>query len=584
VLQVEDLSRSSLRAAKENWAEMGMAKQRIGGAIEEAGRAKASAKERHGSPEGEEDETPGDYEKKMGHRESTLKAVEPHVEDKPITMRGAISQRLKLAEAGRQRARQEGGIGEADWFFTHHNLIRGAARETGTATGTAIRSTTGMSPMNPPETERAAGHGMMRLVNEPHTVEMTPELHKATKAKVKKLGGPPIPEEQIGQTVKTKDLHHTHLAAIGSVDASMRKKGTPIQSTAPEAFTALGATRQSAAAAKGMQHLRGQTPPGQQVIHPWTSPKVKSYEESTQEAEPGSAEHGELGVRLHHWIHGDPNQGVLDLWGKRHSEEGMLSSGRKPGPGSHTPEDTWMQSVSTGQTPKNIGGGGRGVSVAKTVGSESRLAGAEAMTKTTPSGGKIDVDPLIGGYAVTHALNNFATRQASQRVPIRMGAEYPKGKEPKVETYRGEGGEERKRLVGGEAQLVTTNMPVRALHPIVWSEMRRQADKDPEYRKAQESTARRAEVGGRQFEAEQLTTHRKVERRKAGVPAPTQTQMPGEVQRGQRGQVRTRRGEVVRGPARTVPLPKRATQPAMFAESGEPTAAARIPKRNQRGA
>lgn len=541
ILQVEHLSPSSLRAAKENWAAMGMAKQRIGGAIEEAERAHAESTE---NPE---------YKKKMGHRASSLRAIEPHVEDKPITMRGAISQRLKLAEAGRQRARQEGGTGEADWFFTHHNLIKSAAQETGTGTREGITATTAMSPMNPPEQERPAGHAMMRLVHEPHTVEMTPELHQATKAKVKKLGGPPIPDEQIGQEVKTKDLHHTHLAAIASVDASMRKKGTPIQSSAPEAFTAIGATRQSTSASKGIQHLRGQTPPGQQVIHPWTSPKVKSYEESTQEAEPGTAEHGEFGVRVHHYIHGDPNQGVLDLWGLRHSEKGMLSSGREPGPGSHTPEDTWMQSVSTRQKPENIGGGGRGVSVAKTVGSESRLAGAEAMTKKTPSGGKIDVDPLIGGYAVTHALNNAATRQAAQHVKIQMGAE-------------------------------TTNMPVRALHPMVWTEMRRQADKDPQYREAQAATARRAEVGGRQFEAEQTIAGRKAERKRTGQPAPTETTLPGEVQRGQRGQVRTSRGQMVRGPARTVPLPKREVQPAMFAESGEPTAAAKLPKRNQRGA
>jgi hypothetical protein len=549
---------------------MGMAKQRIGGAIEEAERAHRES-------------TKPEYKKKMGHRASSLRAIEPHVEDKPITMRGAVSERLKLAEAGRQRARQEGGTGGADWFFEHHNLIKGAAQETGTPTREAISSTAAMSPMNPPEQERAAGHAMMRLVHEPHTVEMTPELHQATKAKVKKLGGPPIPEEHVGNTVKTKDLHHTHLAAIASVDAEMRNKGTPTQSSAPEAFTAIGATRQSASASKGIQHLRGQTPAGQPVIHPWSSPKVASYEESTQEAVPGTAEHGEFGVRAHHYVHGDPNQGVLDLWGKRHSEEGMLSSGREPGPGSHTPEDTWMESVSTRQDPKNIGGGGRGVSVAKTVGSESRLAGAEAMTKTTPSGGKIDVDPLIGGYAVTHALNNAATRQAAQHVKIQMGWEYPKGKEPTVETTQ-EGGKERKRLVGGEAQPVQANMPVRALHPIVWTEIRRQADKDPQYRQAQEETARRAEVGGRQFEAEQTITHRKAERKRAGQPAPTETTLPGEVQRTQRGAVRTRRGEVVRGPARTAPLPKREVQPAMFAESGEPTAAAKIPKRNQRGA
>jgi len=536
-LQAEDLDPEGLRAAKENWAQMGMGRQRIGGAIEEAQRAQAESK----NPE---------YKKKMGHRASSLKAIEPHVEDKPITTFGAITQRVKLAHAGRERARQEGGMSGADWFFEHHNLIRSAAQEQGFHPHAGITATTALSPLNAPETERPAGHAVMRLVNEPHTVTISPELHAATKAGIKKMGGPPIPKEHVGKQVKVEDLHHTHVAAIAAMDAKMRNKGTPTQSSAPEAFTALGATRLSSQAAQSIAHLRGHATE-EEAISPHTSPKVWSYKESTKEAAPATAEHGEFGVRAYHWIHGDPNQTVLDLWKLRHSEKGILSSGREVGTG-HTPEDTWMQSVSTRQTPANIGGGGRGVSVAKTMGSDPKLAGAEAMRKSAPSGASVADDPLIGGTALTHALNNQATRMASQKIPIRMGD-------------------------------VSTNMPVRMLHPMVWTEQRRQAEKDPEYKESQAAAARRAEVGGRQFEAEQTIAHRKAERKRSGQPAPTETRLPGEVLRTQRGQPRTRRGGIVRGPERTAPLPRRETQQSLFGESGEPTSASRIPRRYQRG-
>jgi hypothetical protein len=454
---MEDLDPQGRRAARENWAQMGMVKSRHGEALAAAQQAQATT-------------TNPEYVKKMGHRISTLKAVEPHLEDKPMTERGAAAERVKYIEAGAKRAREhgpeEGGLGGADFYFDHHNLIREAGRATGFTPHEAITGTTSMSPLNAPTTERAAGRAAMKLVGEPgHTVEMTPELHKAAtgvlKGTMKSMNPPPLPKETVGQTVKVEDLHHTHVAALGAVNAPMRKKGQPIQSSAPEAFTAMGATRLSPEIARSIGHLRGHIPE-EDVIAPGGAPKVHTYKETTKAHVPNTPEHGEFGVRLHHYIHGDPKQHVMDLFGLRHSQKGVLSSDAP------TVEDTWMNAISTRQVPTNIGGGGRGVSVAKTAGTDPKLAGADAMRKASPtSEATVADDPGITATGLVHALNSSASRMAAKKIKIQMGDE-------------------------------TTNLPSVAGHAMAWTEIRRQADKDPEYKAAQEA---KQDVAGRQFKA-----------------------------------------------------------------------------------
>ena len=472
-LQYEDLDPEGRRAARENWAEMGKVKTRMSGAVEAAKEAQRTSD----NPE---------YRKKMGHRVSSLETIAPHVEDKPMTLQGAAAARVKLVHQGAARAREAGGgdLGGSDWYFGHHSLIAQAGQQHGFTPHQAIAATTSLSPLNAPETERPAGAAAMKLTAEPHTVEISPDLHRATQKRIKDMGGPPMPKEHIGKEVKVQDLHPTHIAAIGSVNAQMRNKGTPVKSSAPEAFTALGATRLSDEAARSMSHLRGDIPESD-VISPHGGPKVWSYKESTKAAVPGSAEHGEFATRMHHFIHGDPQQGVMDLWGLRHSKEGILS------PEHHTAEDTWMQSISTRQKPLNVPGSrGRGVSVAKLAGSDPKLAAADAMRKASPtSEATAPDDPRTGGTAIAHALNNKATRMAANKVKIQMGHE-------------------------------TAHMPAVGVQAMSWTEQRRQADKDPDYKISQASAEHRRQVGNdRQFEAQQTIAQRQKQRKASGAPA-----------------------------------------------------------------
>jgi hypothetical protein len=474
-LQYEDLDPEGRRAARENWAEMGKAKSRHAGAVAAAQEAQTTS-------------TNPEYVKKMGHRESSLGTIGPHLEDKPMTLQGASAARVKLVHQGAARAKEAGGgdLGGADWYFGHHNLIREAGRQHGFSSHEAIAATTALSPLNAPESERPAGAAAMKLTAEPHTVTISKELHQATKAPIKRMGKswqgqglgevPPLPKEHVGQEVKVQDLHPVHVAAIGSVTAKMRNKGKPVESSAPEAFTAMGATRLSDEVARSIGHLRGDIP-HEDVISPHGGPKVWSYKESTKAAVPGSAEHGEFATRMHHFIHGDPHQGVMDLWGLRHSDQGILS------PEHHTAEDTWMQSISTRQTPLNVPGSrGRGVSVAKMAGSDPKLSAADAMRKSSPtSEAAVADDPRLTGTGIAHALNNKATRMAANKVKIQMGHE-------------------------------TANMPAVAVQAMSWTEQRRQADKDPEYKIAQMSADHRKQVGNsRQFRQQSLFSPKKYE-------------------------------------------------------------------------
>ena len=477
-LQYEDLDREGQRAARENWAELGNVKSRHAAAVTsaEASRDKPGA----GAM----------YKTKQEHRLSSLAAVEPHLVDKPITKEAAAGARVKRVMQGRERARAEGGLGESDWYFNHHQLIAQAGQQHGFSPHAAITATTGLSPLNDPATERPAGAAAMKLVAEPHTVQITPALHKKIKPVITRMKGPPLPKEQVGQEVKVEDLHHTHVAAIGAVNAQMRNAGKPVQSSAPEAFTSMGATRLSDEIGKSIGHLRGEIPEKDVISHTG-APKVHSYKEVTKMSVPNSPEHLEFATRMHHFIHGDPNQNVMDLTGLRHSQKGPLSS---EGP---TAEDTWQQAISTRQTPLNVPGTtGRGVSVSKMAGSDKNLGAVDAIRKTAPSGATLPPDPKISGQSAGHAMNNKATRMAANRIKIRMGDD-------------------------------TTHMPATAVQAMGWTEERRQADKDPQYKEAQKARLAPA-VSDRQFDAQAIAGHRQAARKERGEPAlrkPKQTQL-----------------------------------------------------------
>jgi hypothetical protein len=368
----------------------------------------------------------------------------------------------------------------------------------------AITATTALSPQNDPETELKGGAALLDMVGNQrkHTVRITPELRQHTAARIAKMGGPEIPKEWEGKDVRISRLHSSHIASIASSNVPLRKT-QPVQSTAN--FDALGALRRADEIKKGVEHLRGERSE-EKTIDPHSSPKVWSYKESTKNSVPGSKTHleylargmdyqakGPEGVQAseatpagfreeapaerlartrahveagaageegfgsarhalasHRATMATLGQGppsLPDIRPMRRSQEGVLSHE------AHTAEDTWQQAISTRQTPRSFGAS----SVAKTVASTEGLASEKQMTKTAKSGATVAPDPRIGGNALNHAINNYATRLAARHL----------------------------------------HLPATMVQETGWTEERIQADKDPGYRR--EMVAKQAEPLGRQF-------------------------------------------------------------------------------------
>lgn len=505
-IRLEDMDEETRRAVRENWADMGMARTHVAA-------AKAAAQERTTSPtlkpEGRE---------KAKKSVKALSAIEPHVQDIPITTEGATQARVERVRQGRARAKDIGtwtdphtgwelpalpeGTG---WYFHHHADIASAGREHGFSKEQAITVTTGMSPNNHPEIEKRAGRAIMDMVanQDDHTVHMTPDLHRIVNQRLKgdDLHGEQMPQHWVGQHVKLSDMDAKHIAAIGSVAATMRNKKQPIQSSAP--FEDLGAARAAGAAYKGIEHLRGQRS-AEDVIDPHSAPKVWSYRKNVLESEPGSQTHLEYLARAQDYQRGG-QKGVAE--GRRtppgmHVDEGGDRASRmraqvqaakaKPGtPEAHlarlglsavsirrhptgqhslpdyrplrtsdegvlakqrdTAEDSWMQSISTRQDPRSVreggepgekGGGRSQSSIAKTVVTE--IASDKRMRKSSVSSeAKVSTDARAGNSALRHAVENHATRSAAEK----MG------------------------------------LPAVFVQETGWSEQRIRAEKSPEYRK-----------------------------------------------------------------------------------------------------
>ena len=306
-MRLEHADPESQQVMRENWAEMGMVTKHIGEAKEKAEAARTSP-------------TVGPLGKKKAEvRTRSLAAIEPHIEDKPLTLEGATQARVQRTREARQRAKKQGtwtdphtgwempALPEGTaWYFGHHADIAAAAREHGIDKRKAIVATTSMSPNNNPESEKKAGRAMLDMVGhqDKHTVLMTPELHARANQKIagRDLKGTAMPKSWIGQHVSLADMDSKHIAGVASVAAEMREEHKqPIQSTAN--FEDVGAARQAGAAHRAIEHLRGQRSEDE-TIDPHSAPKVWSYKQSTLESVPGSDQHFEYIARAQDYQRG----------------------------------------------------------------------------------------------------------------------------------------------------------------------------------------------------------------------------------------------------------------------------------------
>lgn len=366
---------------------------------------------------------------------ATLEAVAPHVKDKPITITSAASNRVKLYRRGQDAADARGETvpSGAGWYFGHHADIQRTAHEHGFDTGSAIDASTLMSPQNSPDNEKAAVGALMHA-HSSGKIDYTPQVHDA----LSRAGVYSNPSH-VGRVVSGSELAPETLAGMSGEHVRHE-----VQPHTNIDLKGIGRGGTKTNVVKAVNVLRGDTS-FEKELSPLSGPKVSSYREVTRNAVPNTDNHVEYMSRVEHdqavrTGRQHVGQDMLDLYGKRHSREGILN------PEGNTAEDTWMNSISHGQKMATVPG--TRASVGKTVGSNQTVGYASGKTAEI-DGRRVTAhpDPQVGGTALQHAFNNRATHVAA-----------------------------RSQSAGHDFQL-----PAVTMQEVPWTQARRDANKDPEF-------------------------------------------------------------------------------------------------------
>jgi hypothetical protein len=342
--------------------------------------------------------------KLYGGKAKRLRRAAAVSDDKPVSIGQAADRRIAAMTTAATTARMQGsgptaehphhtnpeGIGGEGWYFHAHGDVK--AHAPNTPSDVAMTASSMMSPGTDPQTERRA----LQALDQAHSggkVHMHPELvaHLASK-------GVSVPAEMHDTTVAFHELPGHVVGQLAQVDSQkVAAKHSNVN------FKAMGAVSATTNVAKAHDLMRGATRI-EDAQSPTDAPKTWSYTNAQKLAVPGTPEHGEYMARAQHVgavLRGEQNgrQDMLDLWGKRDSNEGILSNTQ------HTAEDNWMRGVSVGLKDKGLLKAGGDVQPGV---KQHPTAGSAA-----PAG--------VGGEAVYHAWNNAATTAAAKKLERQHG-------------------------------------------------------------------------------------------------------------------------------------------------------------------
>jgi hypothetical protein len=338
---------------------------------------------------------------KARQRQTSLAALAPHLQDKPITHQGAANRRVNLTMQGAQRSRTEGTDSGQGWYFNHHKRLAEVASVSGIDKSRVIAASAVMSPQNNPEQELTA----VRALATAHTDRYARVRVPSEMAEHPVLGG------LAGESIHPRHLSPEHIAAL-SEPAVRAKVGT---TRFDLGAVAKGGVKGNVM--KAVDVLRGHTPV-ESAIDPRTSPKVWSYHAGIAMSEHGSPEHTEFMERMHVATGGElPGQQRMDLMGMRTATHGPLS------PSAPTAEDTWQQAISTGQSlPAMAIPGRQGRAALQSPAKFSVGEGGSANQKY------LRAVPGVKGAepsALMHAWQNEATQRAARTLSRRSGEIVP---------------------------------------------------------------------------------------------------------------------------------------------------------------
>jgi hypothetical protein len=338
---------------------------------------------------------------KAQQRQTSLTALTPHLQDKPITHAGAANRRVNLTMQGAERSRTEGTDSGQGWYFNHHRRLAEVAATSGIDKTRVIAASAVMSPQNNPEQELTA----VRALATAHTDRYARVRVPGDMSEHPVLGG------LAGESIHPRHLSPEHIAAL-SEPAIRAKVGT---TRFDLEAVAKGGVKGNVV--KAVNVLRGNTPV-EKAIDPRTSPKVWSYHAGIAMSEHGSPEHTEFMERMHVATGGElPGQQRMDVMGLRGATHGPLN------PAAPTAEDTWQQAISTGQSLPAVPIPGR----------QGRAAMQSPAKFSVGEGGAANQKylravPGVAGAepsALMHSWQNEATQRAARTLSRRSGEIVP---------------------------------------------------------------------------------------------------------------------------------------------------------------
>lgn len=338
-----------------------------------------------------------------------LQASMPYLKDRKTTITSARNNRVGLVEKAASGdpsvSHAHENLPGAGWYFEHHRDLRNAASEHGYDTDTAITASAVMSPQNSPDNEKAAVTSLMaahsggKIHMEDHVVNfLQSQGHDVSHLRGRVVSGAELTPHALADLSTPEES--------GGIRDSVKTEGFSLKDVAR------GGPKGNVA--KAVQVLRGEVSE-QDAIDPHSSPKVHSYRDAIAHAVPDTDVHREYMLRasdLRSKIRGDEmvGQQMFDYYGKRNSEEGLLSPTRS------TAEDTWMNSISHGQP--NVVVPGTTTNVMKTAGTVLGYT-----TRKTHDGVSATPDPRMKASAVQHAVNNEATIRAAKHLGRKYGVD-----------------------------------------------------------------------------------------------------------------------------------------------------------------
>lgn len=370
--------------------------------------------------------------KKAAARAATLETISDSFVDRPISISGATSRRKGYFSDSIGSARESGAAGPIgfDWFFKHADEVKEASEEFDF--DAAAAASAALSPGKDPKADELPA---LRALSELHRGDHTISID----------GGEPM---------AVRSLSPVQLAKYLSKAAKEGNAAEPKVTSSYEGFRAGGRAHEGSTA-RAVAGLRGDVPPGR-VNNPVSGPKTWSYEHLIRQAGNATPEERLDFMNIgHHLVHGDENQGMF-IFSK--AEPGEYEQNDLFSSQGHTPEDTWMQAITSGQP------------IQTTVNGKSYSPAKRAVDKGGPGEMQINKEPAnlrveMKPESAVHAFSNKATRQAAEETQSGTFNQF---------------GEE-------------IGVPSAMLHPAAWTMARREAGGDAPFN-AQQRKEQKASI------------------------------------------------------------------------------------------